>query len=267
MKLIYPQGATPINDISGLKLTWVRTQSDLNKVEAENIASAVGKYLTRPIRAPQDWFNLFFLQEVHLAMFGEVWDWAGSFRTRQLSIGVPYYQIRNELAQFCDDVQFWCDKGCELTFLEQAAKIHHRLVFIHPFLNGNGRFSRLVADRYLKFWDLPFPRWPVDIGNDGQKRRWYIESLKEADRGDYEPLIEFMIDCGSYDPVLGVLLGNSFYRKHFKGQRLILLVKAYLRRGCDVNEEADDGHRPLDIALKHGLLDVSRLLLEYGAVM
>ena len=30
----YPEGATPINDISGLQLSWVNTQGQLNRVEA-----------------------------------------------------------------------------------------------------------------------------------------------------------------------------------------------------------------------------------------
>ena len=41
----YPEGATPIDDISGLKLSWIHTQSHLNRAEAENISSAVDKYL------------------------------------------------------------------------------------------------------------------------------------------------------------------------------------------------------------------------------
>lgn len=133
MKFSYPEGATPIDDISGLKKFWVTTQEDLNRVEAENIANATSAYLLKSIGLPHQWFNILTLQKIHRDMLFDVWDWAGKFRTTQTSIGIEPYRIRHFLAQLCDDVQYWCNEACELTPLEQAAKIHHELVKIHPF--------------------------------------------------------------------------------------------------------------------------------------
>ena len=139
IKFEYPQGATPINDVSGLKLSWVNTQGQLNRVEAENISYAIEKYLLKPVAMPVSWFNVLDLKKIHKAMFFQVWDWAGSFRNFQTIPGVKFYQIQNTLKDLCDDVLFWNSEGCEMTFIEQAARIHHRLVYIHPFANGNGR--------------------------------------------------------------------------------------------------------------------------------
>ncbi len=36
-----------------------------------------------------------------------------------------------------------------LEYLSKSIRIHHRLVKIHPFVNGNGRHARLVSDIYL----------------------------------------------------------------------------------------------------------------------
>jgi hypothetical protein len=33
MKFTYPEGATPLDDISGLKPAWVKTQEDLNNIK------------------------------------------------------------------------------------------------------------------------------------------------------------------------------------------------------------------------------------------
>lgn len=192
MKFSYPDGATPLDDISGLKLTWVKSQIDLNHVEVENIATATSKYLLKSVNAPQEWFNVPFLQKIHREMFSNVWDWAGKFRTTQTSPGVKPYQIYGAIAHLCEDVQFWCVEKNNFTPIEQAAKIHHRLVFIHPFTNGNGRFSRLVSDRYLKAIKHPFPNWPIDLDKDGHHRKRYIGTLREADVGNYEPFILFM---------------------------------------------------------------------------
>ncbi|MBF5058793.1 mobile mystery protein B [Candidatus Neptunochlamydia vexilliferae] len=197
MKFFYPEDATPIDDISGLKPNWVRTQEELNQVEAENVSDAIDKYLIKAVKLPQSWFNVPTLNEIHRAMFFDVWDWAGKFRTAQTIPGLKPYQIPEALESLCRDVQFWCSKDSGMAPIEQAAQVHHRLVWIHPYPNGNGRFSRLVADRYLKAWKCKVPYWPTDLGENGQHRKDYIAALKKGDRGDYKPLVLYMMKCGA----------------------------------------------------------------------
>lgn len=60
-----PPGATPIYDCSGLKLSWISTQEELNSAEAENISSAQSKYLSRPIQSPLKWFNTDYLIKIN----------------------------------------------------------------------------------------------------------------------------------------------------------------------------------------------------------
>ncbi|HEY5234584.1 MAG TPA: mobile mystery protein B [Rhabdochlamydiaceae bacterium] len=194
MKFIYPEGATPLDDISGLKPSWVKTQEDLNNVEAENISNAASTHLLKSVSAPEHWFKGPFLQKLHYDMFRDVWEWAGKFRTTQTCPGIKPFQIHGALTNLCDDVRYWCGVECNLPIIEQAARIHHQLVFIHPFLNGNGRFSRLVSDRFLKGCKYPFPNWPIDLDKDGRSRAHYIAALKKADLGDYEPLVIYMME-------------------------------------------------------------------------
>ncbi len=177
MKFEYPVGATPLDDISGLKLSWVQTHDDLNRAETESIFSAVDKYLLKGVGAAQTWFNIVTLKKIHYDMFADVWDWAGQFRSTQTIPGVRAYLIPSALETLCSDVQFWCSEECDLPLVEQAARVHHRLVFIHPFLNGNGRFSRLVVDRYLKAGRSPFPKWPTSLNSNGEPRKDYIKAL------------------------------------------------------------------------------------------
>lgn len=231
MKFKYPDGATPIEDISGLIPGWVRTQEDLNLVEAENISQAMLKYLSGAISFPPKWFTVSFLQKIHREMLGDVWDWAGKFRTTGTMPGVDPYRIRNDLEALCSEVAFWFTGAVDLTLLEQAAKLHHQLVYIHPFPNGNGRFSRLISDRFLKFWKLSSPKWPIDIGNDGEHRKRYIDALRSADKGDLEPLIHYMQIHGAQDPALSDLQKNEVFQQSYTSERLYFLIKAYDRRG------------------------------------
>jgi Fic-DOC domain mobile mystery protein B len=195
-KFDYAEGATPLHDYSGLKLKWVRSIDDLNMVEAENISLAQKKYLSGKITNLSLWFNVSTLKEIHRSMFCNVWDWAGKFRRSITSIGIKPYLIQIELSKLCNDVNAWSNEKIALTPLEQAARIHHRLVFIHPFENGNGRFARLVGDRYLVAIGGAHPNWP-HLQNSNKIRQAYIQSLKDADLGDYNALIEFMKKFGA----------------------------------------------------------------------
>ncbi len=85
-----------------------------------------------------------------------IWEWAGIYRKSITSIGVKPSLIPLQLAELCLEVNAWFQYPTELTFLEMAARIHHQLVFIHPFENGNGHFSRLIADRFLFAWKCSY---------------------------------------------------------------------------------------------------------------
>lgn len=101
------------------------------------------------------------------------------------------------MAEFCHEVISWSDDATGLSTIEMAARIHHQLVFIHPFENGNGRFSRLVSDRFLLSKKCPHPIWPNQLNKEGVLRKDYIHTLKSADQGDFEPLVELMIRLGA----------------------------------------------------------------------
>ncbi len=77
---------------------------------------------------------------------------------------------------------------------EFAARFHHKLVFIHPFANGNGRHARLMADLILeKIFAFKVFSWGGgSLTNHNQIREKYIKVLKLADEHDYSLLLEFV---------------------------------------------------------------------------
>jgi Fic-DOC domain mobile mystery protein B len=260
-----PEGATPILDYSDLIPTWVHTRKDLNRVEAENIMAAQHEFLRNSIDDPKNWFNVKDLKTIHQTMFGKVWKWAGAYRKGVTSIGVKPSMVPSQLADFCAEVRAWSQYPVELTFLEMAVRVHHRLVSIHPFENGNGRFSRFASDRFLLAWRRPHPIWPSYLNHDSMERNNYIQTLKKADDGDYEPLIEFTKRHGASDPNLCELLNDKSYRKCMDRKRLYATIKASLRRGCDPNVVTSKGYRALHLAAKAGGEEIVGLLLDAGA--
>jgi Fic-DOC domain mobile mystery protein B len=127
--------------------------------------------------------------KLHREMFGDVWSWAGEIRTCELNIGIPFLQVRQELHVLADDLATWREFKHDL--VEQATRLHFRAVRIHPFLNGNGRWARMLANILLKQNHAPIIEWPEEmIGTESTIRAEYIVAIKNADRGDDRPLLE-----------------------------------------------------------------------------
>jgi len=182
------EGETPLDDRDGLRDPSIRTREQLNSAEARNIAAAVQKYLlAKPSRRSAK-FDVPWLLRLHREMFGQVWSWAGMVRTMNLNIGVDFGFITDQLCQLVDDIAF---RESKWDLLEQAVHLHHRAVQIHPFRNGNGRWSRMLANIWLRQHDHRLITWPGQLGVDSSElRQEYLACIRAADNGQFEPLVE-----------------------------------------------------------------------------
>jgi Fic-DOC domain mobile mystery protein B len=191
-----PPRSTPLDpdDLVGLIPTWIATQGDLNKAEQENIARAVvgfrgTRWTTK--RLTQPW-----IKDVHHRMLEDVWEWAGDYRRRDLNIGVPWEQISVSVETLLRDVEAQI-QGQSWPPDEIAIRFHHRLVWIHPFRNGNGRHARLFADFVAEMQSRPRFEWggAVDLIHEGSGRDRYLAALRRADaQGEYDELLAFARD-------------------------------------------------------------------------
>ena len=184
--------ATPLDDISGLKLSKAKsyTLKYIYEKEAENIAEATIKYLSATPTKKQAPFTFEWLLKLHEEMFGDVWDWAGKLRQVELSIGIKAYMVATELKKLSEDLEYW-DRQKTYDVYEIATRLHHKAVQIHPFKNGNGRWSRMLANIYLRQNGLMPVKWQEDLlSSENAKRDDYIKALKKADNSDFEDLIE-----------------------------------------------------------------------------
>ncbi len=186
------KGATYNDDISGLLLdTSIQyTLQDVYLYEAKNITKATLKYLSAKPDNKKAPFTFEWFLELHKDMFGDVWDWAGKLRQVELSIGVKAYLVSTELKKLVDDLEYWHTNKTFDT-IEIASRLHHRAVQIHPFKNGNGRWSRMLANIYLKQNGLNPTKWNENLlSKENPHRDDYIKALKKADNNDYSELIK-----------------------------------------------------------------------------
>ena len=149
--------STPLTEEErkGLKTKWVTTRAELNELETQGIVNAEFWLMSNTKRSI---LSKSFIQALHKKMFGNVWIWAGRFRTTEKNIGVNHYMIRESLEILFGDIDYWI---LNKTFSEKeiAIRFHHRLVQIHPFPNGNGRTSRIMADILIHRFGLGKLSW------------------------------------------------------------------------------------------------------------
>lgn len=190
MDFEYAPGATPLDpdEAAGLIPGHITTQGELNEWEQTNILQGVrwaqrqkkGEVLDEP-----------FLRELHRRMFDETWQWAGSFRRTDKNIGVDWRQIPVQLRNLLDDVKAQIKYG-SYPVDEIALRFQHRLVWIHPFANGNGRHARLATDLLIaRLGGATFSWGSQSLVEAGEQRKHYLAALRAADGGDYKPLLTF----------------------------------------------------------------------------
>jgi len=182
-------GQTPLDDISGLRDQSITTTAQLNAAEAENIRRAILKYLASKPTKRAARFDLAWTKQLHQEMFANVWTWAGTFRAAELNLGSQPYQIETHLHALLDNLHQW--SAFSMPMIEQAARLHHGAVKVHPFLNGNGRWARLLTNIWLKLNNQPLILWPEQtIGSTSPIRAQYIAALQAADQADFTAFIK-----------------------------------------------------------------------------
>ena len=167
--------------------SYIALRRELNEAEQINIAEA-SKWLSSRKR---DVLDQAFLNGLHKRMFGKVWRWAGQYRQTPRNIGIEAYRIPTETRQLIDDVKFWVANETYSPD-EIAVRFGHRLVAIHPYPNGNGRFSRIVGDMLAVQLGRPRFTWGrVSLVDAGETRAAYVAALRAADAHDIELLLAF----------------------------------------------------------------------------
>jgi len=184
-----PDYATPLTpeEMRELIPANIAYRRELNEAEQENIALAQDWALNRP----RDPLSEKFVQELHRRMLGDVWRWAGKFRTSERNLGIAFYKIPVTLRQLIEDTKAWIEYKTYPTD-EIAVRFHHRLVQIHPFANGNGRHARLMGDLLVMRLGAERFSWgSANLQDAGAVRQRYIAALQAADDHNIAPLLVF----------------------------------------------------------------------------
>lgn len=170
------------------------TRAQLNRAERLNINQA-RVWALRCARRNPVLLTDEFARELHRRMFNEVWRWAGRYRVTEKNLGWEVFRLNEGVRNAFDDARAWFEHAV-YPLPEAAVRLHHRLVVIHPWPNGNGRHARLMADIVMASRGGGRLSWGAgaDLAVMSATRTRYIAAIHSADRGDFAPLLAFALN-------------------------------------------------------------------------
>lgn len=189
-----PSGSTPLEpgEVAGLVPAWVATRADLNEAEQQSILDGLTRRRWRLITI-EELLDDLTARALHKDMFGDVWAWAGSYRSTERSIGVDPRTISVCVRDLMEDAKLWVAGTRPMSADEAGYRFHHRLVSIHPFPNGSGRHGRAMTDILLRCIGAPPFSWGIaNLDTSSATRGAYIAALRAADAGDFARLADFV---------------------------------------------------------------------------
>lgn len=140
---------------------------------------------------PEEQLSIAMLKRWHRRWLGNIYEWAGQERTVNISKGgfmfAPSAQVPKLLNEFNSKylAQYTPCRGMDEEQLIAAIAITHvELILIHPFREGNGRLSRLLADVMAVQGGYK----PLDYQSWEQNKTRYISAIHAGVSMDYEPM-------------------------------------------------------------------------------
>jgi Fic family protein len=118
-------------------------------------------------------------------------DFAGRYRNAGVRITGANFTPPNALKvdDLMDDLLDWVNEKNDVPLIVKAMMFHHRMVWIHPFFDGNGRTVRLMFNLLLMNAGYP----PAIILQ--QDRKKYYDALNKANQGNYEKLMLMVLQA------------------------------------------------------------------------
>ena len=173
----------------------------------------------------------------------------GMYRKRKVWIeGASFVPAKPDLVpKLMKDFFLWLNTNPEkLNEIEQAAVAHEKFVFVHPFIDGNGRVGRLLTS--LMLMQKGFPPLIV-LKTERQK---YIRVLEAAHNEKYEPLVNFMGRCLERSLVMYL---EALETKIKEEKEYISLQEA--TKYCDYSQEY------LSLLARRGLLEAVKFQRDW----
>ncbi len=143
-------------------------------------------------------FTVSLICEMHKEWLGAIYEWAGRFRTVDVSKGgfrwPPAHRVARNMANL--EVTYLrrltpCRPATLQDVAHAIATVHAELLLIHPFRDGNGRLARWLADLMAAQAGLPVPAYGLTGPGSAKRRSVYLEAVRRGYVGEVQALTGF----------------------------------------------------------------------------
>lgn len=167
----------------------ITTPGDMDELELSLLTQLYEDVLISNL--PDRQLTVADLKTWHRRWLGNVYGWAGQERSVNMSKGSFMFaaapQVARLLAEFEGNcLTRWtpCHGMDTETLVEAIAVTHVELILIHPFREGNGRLSRLLADVMV----VQSGREPMDYSTWEVHKADYIGAIQQGVMANYAPM-------------------------------------------------------------------------------
>ncbi|MCX6750643.1 MAG: Fic family protein [Candidatus Pacearchaeota archaeon] len=138
-------------------------------------------------------FNELFILKIHSIVLENISEmFAGRYRENPVRVAGSDFRFPSpeKVPQLIGNLIYWYNKNKKKMHpLELAAIFSMKLVSIHPFVDGNGRVSRLLMNFILQKKKYPW----INVYN--KQRQKYLKAVRKANDESYEEILGFLIEA------------------------------------------------------------------------
>jgi cell filamentation protein len=174
----------------------ITRKREMDRAEYEALITAQSAFLSQVTEETR--FTASLLCEMHRVWLGELYSWAGRYRTVEMSkdgfTWPPAFRVAANM-EILEREGLTRHTPCPPEDTESTARriaeVHAELLLIHPFREGNGRLSRWLADLMALQAGHPLPAYAFAGRGSRAERARYLNAVIQGYRTNYAPLTDF----------------------------------------------------------------------------
>jgi cell filamentation protein len=177
-------------------LLGIHLLDDINELELGLLAQLYEEVLFNNF--PDRRLSVLDLTRWHRLWLGNVYPWAGQARSVNLGKSGFMFASAAQIARLLDEFErkclaAWtpCHSLAPGDLVRAIAVTHIEFILIHPFRDGNGRLSRLLAD----VMSVQAGHDPLDYSAWELGKSDYVGAIHTGLAGDYDPMCQLVTEA------------------------------------------------------------------------
>lgn len=147
----------------------------------------------------------------------------------------PYYK-KEQIKKYLQEIFAWSkDYGQDLPLIK-AGIFHHQYVYLHPFVDGNGRACRLLTALFLIQSGYQINKYFVLDDFYDTNRKLYSDKLSTADKGNLTQWLEYFTDGLKYSLESAIVKAENSLSQISVSMRLTSRERQVLEKFISIGE-------------------------------